>query len=413
MTHREVLGCSTNEDECVLAIGANRLDVEGPGVQHRSLWGHMFQTSILRASVSERALARLGTVVQQKYRIVRLLGVGGMAAVYAATHRNGHRVAIKFLLERFSNDPDICHFFSREACVANQVGHPGAVPVLDDDVDEEGCAFLIMPLLEGQTLRTRWDRANKRLPIDEASVLMLDVLDVLASAHGNGIVHRDIKPENLFVTAKANVCVLDFGIARYDTSRPPRAGDLRTSRLARAGELRAPAELDPQVSTVRHLFGTPAFMPPEQALGELTAIGPHSDCWAAGATLFTLLSGQFVHRASSGGGPEAALHAATRPARSLADTGAETVAKVPEAMIRFIDKSLAYDPRNRWPSAREMRAGLLQALEDCLDEPVAHAIQRIRAELVAELSPEETLPGDRLRHYARLFTAQQMLRKEP
>src|SRR2546423_530254 len=134
----------------------------------------MMAAPIMREQISERLLARIGTSVQQKYRIQRLIGVGGMAAVYAAEHRNGHRVAIKFLLERGSDDPDIRHLFSREAYVANQVGHPGAVSVLDDDVDEEGVPFLIMPLLEGETLRARWERANKRLPLVEVAVFMAD-----------------------------------------------------------------------------------------------------------------------------------------------------------------------------------------------------------------------------------------------
>jgi len=87
---------------------------------------------------------------RSEYRIDRLIGIGGMAAVYAATHQNGHRVAMKFLLDRFSDDPEVRHLFSREPYVANQVAHGGAVPVLDDDVDDEGCPFLVMPLLEGR-----------------------------------------------------------------------------------------------------------------------------------------------------------------------------------------------------------------------------------------------------------------------
>src|SRR5258708_638202 len=105
----------------------------------------------------EHVSTRVGTEIG-KYRITRLLGVGGTAAVYAATHRNGHRVAMKFLLEHFAADPEFCHRFRRETQVANQVGHPFAVPVLDNDVDGLGCPFLVMPLLEGETLRARWYR---------------------------------------------------------------------------------------------------------------------------------------------------------------------------------------------------------------------------------------------------------------
>src|SRR5258708_6464730 len=128
-----------------------------------------------RAWELERALVRVGTNVH-KYHILQLIGVGGMAAVYAAVHRNGHRVAMKFLLYRHSDDPGAHHLFRREAYVANKVEHPGAIPVLDNDVDSDGCPFLVMPLLEGQTLRKRWELANKRLHLPEVGVFMTDAL---------------------------------------------------------------------------------------------------------------------------------------------------------------------------------------------------------------------------------------------
>ncbi|HWL88473.1 MAG TPA: serine/threonine-protein kinase, partial [Polyangiaceae bacterium] len=261
-----------------------------------------------RQTVTERALARLGTTVQQKYRIDRLLGIGGTAAVYSATHRNGHRVAIKFLLDHLLDDSDIYHLFSREAYVANRVGHPGAVPVLDDDEDQDGCVFLIMPLIEGETLRARWERSNKRLPVAEVGVLLADVLDVLECAHSKGVVHRDIKPENLFVTLAAQIRVLDFGIARRT------GGDTTLTMTGR-------------------FIGTPAFMPPEQALGNRQAIGPHSDLWAAGATMFSLLSGETVHPAETSGAQLAA--AATRHARSIGSV----LPEIPPAIGEVIDKS--------------------------------------------------------------------------
>ncbi|WP_394835704.1 serine/threonine protein kinase [Pendulispora rubella] len=307
-------------------------------------------------SSSERALARVGTSVHQ-CRLERLIGIGGMGAVYAATHRDGHRVAIKVMLERFRDDPSICHLFEREAAVANQVGHPGAVPVLEHHVGDDGCAFLIMPLLEGETLRARWERAGKRLPVSEVAVLMADVLDVLASAHTRGLVHRDIKPENLFVTAAGEVRVLDFGIAR---------------------------RIDPSgTSTIcGNMIGTPAFMPPEQALGKSDAIGPHSDCWAVGATIFTLLSGQLVHPAETNAEQLAA--AATRHARSLADAAPH----LPRAIVKFVDASLAFEPEQRWRSAREMRDALLVAFETALGEPVPALAMRTRPVWVSELSRE-------------------------
>ena len=312
----------------------------------------------MRQQVSGQLLARVGITVQQKYRIHRLLGVGGMAAVYAATHRNGHRVAIKFLLEPDSKDPSIRHLFDREAYVANQVEHPGVVPVLDDDVDEEGCPFLIMPLLEGETLRARWERANRRLSLVEVGVVMSDTLDVLASAHAKGIVHRDIKPENLFITTRGEVRVLDFGIAR------------RT-------------EIDGSATLTGRMFGTPAFMPPEQALNNRASVGPPSDCWAAGATIFTLLSGHFVHEAQNGAALLVA--AATRPARSLADVAST----LPAPIIGLVDRALAMAPGARWPSAREMREALISTFEEVLGKPLPSVARRIRAEIARELSTEE------------------------
>ncbi|WP_394829256.1 serine/threonine-protein kinase [Pendulispora albinea] len=311
----------------------------------------------LRPWTSERVLARLETTVQRKYRIERLIGVGGMSAVYAATHRNGHKVAIKFLLECFAGEPEICQLFGREAYVANRIGHPGAVPILDDDVDETGCPFLIMPLLEGEPLRARWDRASgRRLPLAEVAMAVSDALDVLASAHAKGIVHRDIKPDNLFVTNTGHVRVLDFGIARS-------------------------LDGDASVSTTGHMVGTPAFMPPEQVMGDRKAIGPHSDCWAVGATIFTLLSGEFVHRTDGRGALLVA--AATKSARSVATV----VPSLPRALVQFVDKALAFDGGDRWSSAREMRSALGPAFEDALGEPFSTIVGQVRAEITAELSP--------------------------
>ncbi len=306
-------------------------------------------------TVTARVLSRVGTTVHRKYRIDRLLGVGGMGAVYAGTHRNGHRVAIKFLLERFVDMPDVHRRFSREAYVANQVQHPGAVPVLDDDVDDAGCPFLIMPLLEGETLHVRAQRAKGRLPLAEAGVWIAEALAVLGSAHARGIVHRDIKPENLFITRAGEVRVLDFGVAQ---------------RL----------DGDPSITITGQIVGTPAFMPPEQARGDRAAIGPHSDCWAMGAVLFTLLSGEHVHQAD-GAGPQL-IAAATRNARSLA----EVVPDAPPSVVRCVDKALAFDAADRWRSAGELRSALVEALEEATGEPFAAIASSLREGLDAQVS---------------------------
>src|SRR5258708_38461543 len=116
--------------------------------------------------LARRALMRVGKALCGRYRIARLIGIGGMAAVYAGTHRNGHVVAIKVLHERLSTDPEIERLFRREAHIANKVSHPGVVSVIDDDIADDGCVFLVMPLLIGETLRARWERQGGRVSVD-------------------------------------------------------------------------------------------------------------------------------------------------------------------------------------------------------------------------------------------------------
>ncbi|HEX4477595.1 MAG TPA: serine/threonine-protein kinase, partial [Polyangiaceae bacterium] len=161
-----------------------------------------------------RARECVGQVLLEKWRLEVLLGVGGMAAVYAATHRNGSRVAIKILHAELSISPDVRARFLREGYAANSVGHDGVVRVSDDDVAEDGAAFLVMELLDGETLEERRQRHGGRLSEDEVLSVADQVLDVLVAAHAKGIVHRDLKPENIFLTRDGRVKVLDFGIAR-------------------------------------------------------------------------------------------------------------------------------------------------------------------------------------------------------
>ncbi len=165
--------------------------------------------------VLRHAETRIGSTLKGKWRLDQLLGVGGMAAVYAATHRNNKRVAIKVLHPELSFNAAVRQRFQREGYVANMVQHPGAVSVDDDDLGEDGCAFLVMELLDGETLEARWERKGKRLPTTEVLAFTDRVLDTLAAAaHARGVVHRDLKPENLFFTRDAQMKVLDFGIAR-------------------------------------------------------------------------------------------------------------------------------------------------------------------------------------------------------
>src|SRR3954468_5534820 len=165
--------------------------------------------------VTRRAQARVGLVLRGKWRIDRLLGVGGMAAVYEGTHRNGKRGAIKMLHLELSADGEARARFLQEGYMANKVGHPGAVSVLDDDTEEDVSVFLVMELLRGRSVGDLAEsRPGERLRVGESLRLIDQMLDVLIAAHGQGIVHRDLKPENLFLTDDGTLKVLDFGLAR-------------------------------------------------------------------------------------------------------------------------------------------------------------------------------------------------------
>jgi serine/threonine protein kinase len=287
------------------------------------------------------AEARLGRVLRGKYRLDRVIGIGGMATVYAATHRNKKKFAIKMLHAELSMRDNIRTRFLREGYVANSVEHAGAVAVLDDDVAEDGSAFIVMDLLRGATLDEVASRHGGVLPLPVVLSIGDALLDVLAAAHAKGIVHRDIKPANVFLTGDGRLQVLDFGIARlHDAS---------------GGEATATGVM----------LGTPAYMAPEQALAETAKIDAQTDLWAVGATLFVLLTGHLVHEGDNAS--KLMVSAATKKARSIMSLAHD----LPRAVAEVIDRALAFDKAERWPSAQAMRDALAKACLEATGEPVA------------------------------------------
>jgi serine/threonine-protein kinase len=271
------------------------------------------------------ARARIGTTLRGKYRLDAVMGVGGMAV------GNQAEFAVKMLHPELSIREDVRARFVREGYAANSVKHPGVVLVVDDDVAEDGAAFLVMELLDGKPVDALWDRCGGRMPVAAACSVVWQLLDVLAAAHDKGIVHRDLKPANVFVTKDGRVKVLDFGIARVR--------DVAKSNATASGML----------------LGTPAFMGPEQALGRTSEIDAQTDVWAVGATLFTLLSGELVHEADNA--QQIMIKAATQPARSLASVAPG----VPRDVVDVVDRATAFEKKSRWPSASAMREALASA----------------------------------------------------
>jgi serine/threonine-protein kinase len=274
------------------------------------------------------ARARVGSTLNGRWHLDQLVGVGGMAAVYAATHRNGKRVAVKILHPEISLDDNARQRFLREGYAANQVGHRGAVAADDDGTTEDGTAFLVMELLEGETIEQRFAHTGGTLPAVELLPLMDQALATLVAAHDQGIVHRDLKPENLFITRDGVLKVLDFGIARM------------RDRFGKSP------------SQTQGVMGTPSFMAPEQARGRWEDVDARTDLWAIGATMFSALSGRVVHQAETPN--ETLVLAITERAPALT----KVVPNAHPAVAALVDKALSYERELRFQSAIEFRHAL-------------------------------------------------------
>jgi serine/threonine-protein kinase len=306
----------------------------------------------------EKARARIGQVLASKWTLDELLGVGGMAAVYAATHRNGARAAVKILHDVAARDQEARDRFLREGYLANQVGHEGVVAVLDDDVTADGTPFVVMELLDGATLDAVCEQRGGVISTGEALWIADQVLDALGAAHQKGVVHRDLKPQNLFLNRSGKVKILDFGIAR--------AAQKQNGRATQMG----------------NTMGTPGFMAPEQARGTWDAVDGRTDLWALGATLYTALTAQYLHEAAT---PNLSLlEAMTRPAPPIQTMRAD----LPDAVAAIVDRALAFAPEDRFPDAAAMREAVRAASDTVEEQPVVPAA--IPAPVVAEGSHDST-----------------------
>jgi serine/threonine protein kinase len=287
------------------------------------------------------ASRRVGTVLDGKWTLDRLLGVGGMAAVYAGTHRNGARAAIKLFPFSVTTSAESAERILREGYLANKIGHPAVVQVLDDHLDREReYAYLVMELLEGETARQRVERTGPMSPI-EAAGYMIDLASALAVAHAKGVVHRDIKPENLFLTRDGHLKILDFGVAR--------ALDGSSSSVTRTGAT----------------LWTPAYMSPEQARGRPSEISARSDLYSTGATLLFLLAGEFMHPGESA--QEVMVRAAWTPAEKIASRHLG----IPDVIATIIDRACEFEPEDRYGTALELKEALEEASRSLAGDPEA------------------------------------------
>ncbi len=259
------------------------------------------------------------------YRLLRLLGAGGMGAVYEAEEvASGRRVAVKLIAPDYADSPEAVQRFRQEGRLASALAHPRCVFVLAAD-EEAGQPYLVMELMPGATLESLV-RERGPLPPEEAVARALDVIDGLREAHRLGVVHRDVKPSNCFLDGDGRVKVGDFGLSK-----------------SLGGQAR--------LTTTGAFLGTLLFAPPEQVRGE--RVDRQSDLYAVAATLYYLLAG----RAPFEGGDAAAVLARTvaDPVPSLRARRPE----VPAALERVVLRGLERDRQRRWRDLDELRAALL------------------------------------------------------
>ena len=297
-----------------------------------------------------------GTVVDNRYSIVRALGDGGMARVYLAHDEVLDRdVALKVLWEYFASDEEFVDRFKREARSAASLSHPNIVQVYDRGETETGTAYMAMEYVPGGTLKERITREGPLSPEDAAAVA-IQIAEALGAAHERGVIHRDIKPHNVLISESGEAKVTDFGIARAAAATTA----TRTGRV----------------------LGTAGYMSPEQALGE--RVDRRSDLYSLGVVLFEMLTGRLPFRG------ESPITVSMKHVNEAPPPPNEIRPDLPESANALVLKLLTKNPDDRYADVwdliedlRKLRAGI----------PLAVAVPAAKSGRAAPIAqPERPIP---------------------
>jgi predicted Ser/Thr protein kinase len=267
---------------------------------------------------------RVAGAVGDRYLVEAELGRGGMSVVYCALDRRLHRqVAIKVLPPELAFNAEVRERFLREAQTAAQLNHPSIVPIYTVD-ERDGIVYFVMALVEGESVASLLRRGPSRRPFDEVRRVLCNVADALAFAHARGVVHRDVKPDNIVIeAASGRPIVTDFGIARA-------------------------AEADSRLTVTGVAMGTPAYMSPEQAIGERDVDG-RSDIYSLGVVGYQMLAGEPPFAAANT--PALLMKHVSEPPRPIAQLRPDA----PPALVGAITRALAKKPEERWRDAAQFR----------------------------------------------------------